>query len=80
MNFIVDTFDNVAPHFLDIEIHPEGLSIYCKDTNTGQRTHYNSYSITVIPHSATEHFGFLPLSTGLSIFEIKTSYKQNSKE
>ena len=35
-NFTVDTFDNVVPHFLGIEIHPDGLSIYCKDTNTGQ--------------------------------------------
>ena len=44
LNFTVDTFDNVVPHFLDIEIHPDGLSIYCKDTNTGQYTYYNSYS------------------------------------
>ena len=44
LNFTVDTFDDVVPHFLDIEIHPDGLSIYCKDTNTGQYTHYNSYS------------------------------------
>ena len=44
LNFTVDTFDNVVPHFLDIEIHPDGLSIYCKDTNTGQCSHYNSYS------------------------------------
>ena len=35
LNFIVDTFDNVVPHFLDIEIHPDDLSMYCKDTNTG---------------------------------------------
>ena len=45
LNFTVDTFDDVVPHFLDIEIHhPDGLSIYCKDTNTGQYTHYNSFS------------------------------------
>ena len=24
-NFTVDTFDNVVPHFIDIEIHPDGL-------------------------------------------------------
>ena len=40
----VDTFGNVVPYFRDIEIYPDGLSIYCKDTNTGQYTHYNSYS------------------------------------
>ena len=44
LNFSVDTFDSIVPHFLDIEIHPDGLSIYCKDTNTGQYNHYNSYS------------------------------------
>ena len=44
LNFTVDTFNNVAPHFLDIEIHPDVLSDYCKDTNTGQYIHYNSYS------------------------------------
>ena len=44
LNFTVDTFDNVIPHFFDIEIHPDGLSIYCKDTNAGQYAHYNSYS------------------------------------
>ena len=43
LNFNVDTFDNAVPHFLDIEIHPDGLSMYWKDTNTGQFTHYNSY-------------------------------------
>ena len=36
--------DNVVPHFLDTEIHPDGLSIYCKDTNTGQYSHFDSYS------------------------------------
>ena len=24
LNFTVDTFDNVVPHFLDTEIHPDG--------------------------------------------------------
>ena len=43
LNFTVDTFDNIVPHFLDIEIHPDGLSIYYKDTNTGQYTHFNIY-------------------------------------
>ena len=43
LNFTVDTFDNVAPHYRDAEIHTDGLSIYCKDTNTGQYTHYNSF-------------------------------------
>ena len=45
LNFTVDTFSNVVPHFLDIEIHPDGLTIYWKDTNTGQYTHYNSFPL-----------------------------------
>ena len=43
LNFTVDIIDNVVPHFLDTEIHPDDLSTYCKDTNTGQYTHYKSY-------------------------------------
>ena len=42
LSFTVDTFDNAILHFLKIEIHPDGLSICCKDTNRGQYTHYNS--------------------------------------
>ena len=44
LNFTVDTFNNVVIHFFDTEIHPDGLSVYCKDTSTGQHIHYNSYS------------------------------------
>ena len=29
LNFTVDIFDNIVPDFLDIEIHPDDLSIYC---------------------------------------------------
>ena len=44
LNFTVVTLDNVFPHFLGIEIHPDGLSIYCQNTDTGQYTHCKSYS------------------------------------
>ena len=44
LKFTVVLFDDVVSHFLDIEIHPDGLSIDCKDTNTGQYTHFDSYS------------------------------------
>ena len=44
LNFTVDIFNNVVPHFLDIETDPDGLSIYCKGTNRGQYIHYNSHS------------------------------------
>ena len=43
-NFTLDTFNDIVPHGLDIKIHPDGLGIYCKPTNTGQYTHYASFS------------------------------------
>ena len=44
LNFTVVTLDNVFPHFLGIEIHPDGLSFYCQNTDTVQYTHCKSYS------------------------------------
>ena len=44
LKFTFDTFNVVVSHFLDIEIHPDGLGIYCKPTNTGQYTHDTSFS------------------------------------
>ena len=41
LNFTPDIFDNVVLHFRAIEIHPDGLNIYCIDTNTAQCTHCN---------------------------------------
>ena len=38
LKFTLDTFNDVVPHFLDIEIHQGSLGIYCKPTNTGQYT------------------------------------------
>ena len=75
LNFTFDTFDNVVSHFLDTEIHRDGLSICCRDT-----TQDNTLIITVIPHGATKHLAFLPLYAELSIFVIKRNYKQNSQE
>ena len=43
LNFTVDTFVNVAAHFLDIEILTDDMNVYCKDANTGQFTNYNGY-------------------------------------
>lgn len=44
LQFTVDTFELETPHFLDIEISPDGLSIFRKDTNTGLYTNYNSFT------------------------------------
>ena len=55
LNFTFDTFDNVVPLFLNIEIHPDGLIFYCKDTNTGQCTHYNSFFSMALQNMVALH-------------------------
>jgi hypothetical protein len=44
LEFTVDTFEECIPHFLDLEIHPDGISIYRKDTHTAQFVHYESFT------------------------------------
>ena len=44
LEFTVDRFDNVVPHFLDLEIHRSGISIYRKETHTAQFTHFASFT------------------------------------
>ena len=44
LEFTVDKFEDCVPHFLDLEIHRDGLSIFCKDTHTAQFVHYDSYT------------------------------------
>ena len=44
IQFTVDKFENCVPHFLDLEVHRDGLSIYRKDTHTAQFVHYDSYT------------------------------------
>ena len=44
LQFTVDKFENETPHFLDLEIHPDGLTIYRKDTHTGQFVNFSSYT------------------------------------
>ena len=43
LEFTVDKFEDCTPHFLDLEIHPDGLSIYRKDTHTAQFMHFDSF-------------------------------------
>ena len=45
LKFIIDTFENCVPHFLDIEICPNGLGIYQKHTQTGQYVHFDSFTL-----------------------------------
>ena len=35
LRFTVDMFQNKVPHFLGLELSPDGISIFRKDTNTG---------------------------------------------
>ncbi len=45
LEFTVDRFDDCIPHFLDLELHPDGvLSIYRKDTHTAQFVHHDSFT------------------------------------
>ena len=43
LRFTVDLFQNEVPHFLDLELSPDGISVFRKNTNTGLYTHFNSY-------------------------------------
>ena len=40
--FTVDRLENEVPHFLDIKMSAQGLTIYCKNSHTGQYAHYDS--------------------------------------
>ena len=44
LQFTVDRFPDSVPHFLDLEIHPDGINIYRKATHTAQYTHFTSFS------------------------------------
>ena len=36
-------FQNEVPHLLDLELSPDGISIFRKNTNTGFYSHFSSY-------------------------------------
>ena len=44
------TIDGVVPHFLDIDIHPDGLGRYCKQVN--------KLIAPVSPCRTINHYGF----------------------
>ena len=44
IQFTVDKLANELPHFLDNKWSPDGLSIFRKDTNTGQYTKFKGYT------------------------------------
>ena len=42
LRFTVDMFQNEVPHFLDLELSPDGITIFRKDTNTGLYVNFTS--------------------------------------
>ena len=44
IEFTVDRFEDCVPHFLDLEIHPDGISIFRKETHTTQFVHFDSFT------------------------------------
>ena len=45
LKFTIDTFENCVPHFVDIEICPNGLGIYHKHTQTVQYVNFDSFTL-----------------------------------
>ena len=43
LQFTADTFENVVPHFLDLELRNDGICLYKKATNTGSYVNFSSY-------------------------------------
>ena len=44
LKFTVDTFPNQTPHFLDLLLESDGISIFRKETNTGDYVKFDSYT------------------------------------
>ena len=45
LKFTVDKFENETPHFLDLEICPNGLKVFRKNTPTGQYINMDSFTL-----------------------------------
>ena len=43
LRLTVDLFQNEIPHFLDLELSPDDISIFRKNTNIGLYNHFSSY-------------------------------------
>ena len=43
LRFTVDMFQNEVPHFLDLELSPDGITILRKETNTGLYVNFTSF-------------------------------------
>ena len=56
LEFTVDKFEDCVPHFLDLEVHRDGISIYRKETHTAQFVHYDSLPNGVIRPPGFAHW------------------------
>ena len=45
LTFTIDKFENETPHFLILEICPNGLTIFRKNTHTGQYINMDSFTL-----------------------------------
>ena len=43
LRFTVDMFQNEAPHFLDLELSPDGITIFQKETNNGLYVNFTNF-------------------------------------
>ena len=43
LRFTVDMFQNEVPHFLDLELSLDGVTVFRKDTNTGLYVNFTSF-------------------------------------
>ena len=43
--FTVDMFQNEVPHFLDLELSPDGFTMFRKDTNTDLYVNFTSFML-----------------------------------
>ena len=70
LRFTVDLFQNEVLHFLDLELSPDSISIFRKNTNTSRYTHFSSYvpwaHKTACIKSLTSHASHICSSNKLS--------------
>ena len=66
IQFTIDDFDDNNIHFLDIQIHSSGTSVYRKPTHTGQYQHISSFHL-----GHEKMLGYELLSTMLTKFAVR---------
>ena len=74
LRFTVDMFQNEVPHFLDLELSPEGITIFRKDTNTGLYVNFTSFiPWTFIHHGSEALLRLLPVFTQQINYHLKST-------